>query len=367
MKRHKDIVKVSLVGVGVNLILVAIKATVGFLSGSVAILSDAMNNFSDAISSIVTIIGTMLARKKPDKEHPYGHGKIEHVTALAIGLIIFGTGISLILDSVEKIINPELADYDFIMLFLIFIGVLAKLWLGLFVKEKGEKLKSEALVASGKDALFDVLVSSATLIGAIFTFAFGITIDGWIGIVISALILRTAIEIVRKNLDYIIGTRIDAELSGRIKKEVAKDKKVLGAYDLVLHQYGPEMIIGSIHIEVNDELTAKEIHILTKEISERVFEKFGVLLTIGIYASNTGKGGYVEMKKTIQKTVKKYPNVLEMHGFYVDKEKMLISFDLVFDFMEKESEKIVDEIKNEVEEKYPKYRVEIVSDSDFAD
>ncbi|MBQ3430541.1 cation transporter [Candidatus Saccharibacteria bacterium] len=367
MNRRKEIAKTSVVGIVTNLVLVGIKTIVGLISGSISILSDALNNLTDAISSIVTIVGTTVAMKKPDKNHPYGYGKIEHLAALAIGVIIFGTGVSLIIDSVEKIIEPEVASFNLTMIFLIIIGILIKLWLGLFVQERGKKLRSGALVASGKDALFDVLVSFSTLVGAVITLLFGVTIDGWIGLIISVLILKTAIEIARDNLGQIIGARIDAELSGKIKKEIAKDAEILGVYDLVLHQYGPETIIGSVHIEVDDDMKAREIHELTRAISERVFRKYGVVLTVGIYASNTGGTKSVLMKQEVQRIVQEYKNIIEMHGFYVDTKKKVLSFDLVFKFEEKEAERVIAEITKRVNKKYPDYQIMIIPDNDYTD
>jgi len=367
MNRAKEVVKVSVIGVLANLILVGLKAFVGLVSGSISIISDALNNLTDAISSLVTIGGTLLATKKPDKKHPYGYGKIEHVSALIIAIIILGTGISLIIEAVQKIISPEVATFDVPMLIIITAGIFIKLGLGLFVRKKGKKLNSDSLIASGSDALFDVLISTSTLVGALITFVFGVTIDGWLGLIIAALIIRTAVEIATDSFSHIIGERIDSELALKIKKTVSKYDEVLGAYDLTLHQYGPERIIGSIHIEVEDKLTAREIHLLSRKISEKVFEKFGVVLTIGIYATNTEKTEYAEIKNTISKLIKKYPSILQMHGYYVDSEKKEINFDLVFDYKEKDVDGVIESITKKLNEQYPKYSVNIIADSDFSD
>ena len=367
MQRIKSVIKVSLVGIVLNLILVGFKAFVGVVSGSISILSDAINNLSDSISSLVTILGVILAGKKPDKEHPYGHGKFEYVSSLVIAVIIFGTAVSLLVESVQKIIAPETAKFDVPMLIIIFAGILIKIFLGLYFKKRGKALKSDSLIASGKDAIFDVVISTGTLIGALITFFTGATIDGWIGLAVSALIIKSAIEIATDSVNNIVGTRTDSEFATDVKKAVAREKQVLGAYDLILHHYGPERIIGSIHIEVDDKMTAKEIHLLTRKISENIFKKFGIILTIGIYASNSEKTEYVEIKETIKSLIKNYATILQLHGFYVDSGKKLISFDLVFDFKERNVKEIITKITEELEEEYPKYRVNIVEDKDFAD
>ncbi len=367
MNRIKQVIKVSIVGILTNLLLVIFKAGVGFISGSISIISDALNNLSDAISSIVTIIGILLSGKRPDKNHPYGYGKIEHVSSLVIAIIIIGTGISTLTESAGKIITPEVADFDIPMIIIIAVAIIIKLLLGLYVKSKGQKLNSDSLIASGKDALFDVIISSSTLIGALITLIFNVTIDGWLGLIISALIIKTGIEIAMESMNHLIGTRIDEKFTAKIKRTISKHKEVLGVYDLSLHQYGPEKLVGSVHIEVKDALTAKEIHLLTREIAGEIFDKYGVILTIGIYATNTEDTEYAKIKKHIKKLIENYPNVLQMHGYYVDGEKMLISFDLVFDFAEQDIEGTIEDITSKLQEKYPDYRVIIVPDSDVSD
>lgn len=199
MGRTKNVIKVSLVGIVLNLVLVGFKAFIGVVSGSIAILTDAVNNLSDSISSLVTILGVILAKKKPDKKHPKGHAHLEPASALVIAAIILVTGISLLAESVHKIISPEIANFDVSMLVIIFAGILVKVFLSRHFIKRGKALKSPSLVASGKDAMFDVIISTGTLIGALITFFFGITIDGYIGLVISALVMKSAVEIALEN------------------------------------------------------------------------------------------------------------------------------------------------------------------------
>lgn len=367
MQRTKSVIKTSLVGIVLNLILVGMKAFVGLVSGSISILSDAANNLSDSISSIITIVGVILAGKKPDKEHPYGHGKIEYISALVIAIIIFGTGVSFLVESVQKIFKPEVSQFDIPMVAILFVGILVKVFLGFYFKKRGEALKSDSLIASGQDALFDVVISTSTLIGAIITIGFGVTIDGWIGVVVSALIIKSAIEIAGGSVNDIIGTRTDSAFSNEIKKTVSKEKAVLGVYDLILHHYGPNRIIGSVHIEVDDKMTAKEIHVLTRRISENVYKKYGIILTIGIYASNSDNSEYAKIKDEINELIKGYDTILQMHGFYVDSEKKIISFDLVFDFSEKHIPEIIETISENIKSKHPKYKINIIEDKDFTD
>lgn len=367
MNRKKEITKVSIIGIIVNFLLVGFKAMIGFLSGSIAIILDAVNNLSDALSSIITIIGTALAGKKPDKKHPYGYGKIEYFSSLFIAIIIFGTGITSFYESFKKILNPTAVEYSKVMLVIIASGVLVKAVLGRFVKKRGEKLNSDSLVASGKDAMFDAIISASTLLGALILYFAKFNIDGYVGVIISIFVIKAGLEIIIESFDSLIGNRIDSELSTNIKAEINQFEKVNGSYDLALHQYGPEDIIGSVHIEVDDDVTARELHMLTRKITEHIFEKFGVILTVGIYASNNLESKSHMIKAAVRDIAATHDTFINLHGFYLDEDKKTISFDVVFDFKEKRKHEIRDEIVAIMKEKYPEYEVRIIIDNDYSD
>lgn len=199
MHRTRAVIKTALLGILLNLILAGFKSFVGTASGSISIISDAINNLSDSVSSIVTICGVILARKKPDKGHPHGHGHFEPISAVVISIIIFTTGLSLLYESIQKIINPEVASFSLPMLSIILAGIVVKIFISRHFINRGKTLKSSSLVASGKDAFFDVLISSGTLIGALITYFSGTTIDGWISLLISAVVIKSAIEIAIEN------------------------------------------------------------------------------------------------------------------------------------------------------------------------
>ena len=367
MNRLKKIIKVSIIGIITNIFLVIFKAIIGFISGSISIIMDALNNLSDALSSIITIIGMILSGKKPDKKHPYGYGKIEYLSSLTIAIIILATGASSLIESIKKIKNPTIATFTPIMLIIIIVGIITKLLLGKYVKKQGEKLNSDSLIASGSDALFDSIISLSTLISALISYIFKLSIDGYLGVIISIIIIKSAIEIILDSFNNIIGTRIENNLSLKIKQSINKYKEVLGTYDLILHEYGPEKMIGSIHIEIKDDLNAKDIHSLTRKITEEIYEDFGVILTVGIYATNTYNDEYAKIKKNIRSILKKYPTIIQFHGYYVDSDTSQISFDLIFDFKEKESLKIKNEIINKLNKLYPNYDFNIIIDNDFSD
>ena len=365
MERTKKIIKTSILGIIVNLVLVAFKAFVGFFSGSVAVILDAANNLSDALSSVITIIGTKLSAKAPDKKHPYGHGRVEYITSAIISAIVLVTGALSLKESIEKIINPTKAEYNAISVIIIITAIAAKIGIGLYYKAVGKKLSASVLIASGSDALSDAFLSGGTLIAAIVSLIWQFTIEGWIGAIISVFIIRAGVMIIKETFDSIIGTRADPELTEKLKERLCGYENVLGCYDLALHNYGPDQIIGSAHIEVPDEMTADKIHKLTRTMSADIYMEFGIILTVGIYASNSGEKAE-EIKRALLDTAKNYPGLLQVHGFYLDEESKTVTFDLVTDF-KADAKAICENITSDIKSKYPDYEFHVVLDSDYSD
>lgn len=367
MNREKKIIQTSFIGIIGNIFLVALKAIFGFLANSISIILDAVNNLSDALSSTITIIGTKLAHKKPDAKHPYGHGRIEYLTSLIIAVIVLVTGGSAIFEAITSLITPKETNYTTITLIIVIVGILVKIALGLYFRLVGKKTNSDALVGSGVDALFDALLSVGTLIGVITSLVWNVNIEGYLGIIIGLFILKSGIGILRTSLSNIIGERTSKETALGIKHLVASHEEVIGAYDLIVNNYGPERAIGSIHIEVRDDLTAKEIHPLTRKIAEEVYLKYGVIMTVGIYASNTSNEETKEIRKYLMDLIKEYPEIKQLHGFYVDKELSNVSFDIILDYKCPNVDEIKNNLFEKLKEKYPLYNYFIVIDNDYAD
>lgn len=363
MTREKSIVRASIIGIVSNVVLVGLKMLVGIIAGSIAIILDAVNNLTDILSSVVTIVGTKIAARRPDPGHPYGHGRSEYISALIVGVIIFLTGIMSLVESVPKIITPELADYSWATIVVVVLAILVKLVLGIYIRRMGRKYDSSSLSASGMDALFDAILSFATLIGIAVTMIFQISIDGVLGFVISLFILRTSFEIMMQASDDILGSTADRELMRKIKRQICTFPSVSGAYDLMLHNYGPTDLIGSVQIQVPDNLTAKDIYRLTRKISHRIFTRFGVMLTVGIYAENVDQPDKHKMKDFLLTILNDYPEVRQMHAFYVDDEEKLITFDLVID--EHFSENTKRQITNTMRREYPDYKYLVTLDYDL--
>ena len=366
--REKAIVKTSIISICANLMLVGFKATVGLLSNSIAIITDAVNNLSDALSSIITIIGTKLAGKAPDKKHPYGYGRIEYITSLVVSAIVLYAGITAFIESVKKIIAPEEVDYNVTTLIVLIGGIIIKFVLGLYVKKKGRAIKSDSLVASGADAFNDAILSISVLASAIVYMIFNINLEAYVGALVSVFIIKAGIELIKESINNVLGTRIESSLAKSIKKEVLKEKNVKGAFDLVLNDYGPDKYLGSIHIEVEDTLSVADIDKISRRITKQVLQKYGVTLhTIGVYSINTKDKNIIEAKKKVEKIVFAHKEVLQMHGFHLDAEDETLSFDIIIDFKAENYEKIYQDIYDAVQKEFKNYKITIVLDIDISD
>ncbi|WP_298500947.1 cation diffusion facilitator family transporter [uncultured Methanobrevibacter sp.] len=363
MTRQEKIIKTSIIGIAVNLVLVAFKATIGILVNSIAITLDAVNNLTDALSSIITIIGTKLANKAPDKDHPYGFGRIEYFSSVIIVAIVLWAGVTALLESAPKIWNPDVTSYSVVSLIIIAVAVGVKFVLGRYVKSVGETINSQALVASGSDAYFDAILSFATLVGAIISYIWGISVEGILGVIISAVIIKAGIDMLRETVDSLIGKRIDTELSKKIKKSIMEFPQVYGVYDLVLHNYGPESMNGSIHVKVDDSLTAVEIQKLSRLISGKIYEEFTIAVTVGIYAKQEG---YREIQDDLAEICAKYEGIIETHGFIVYEEDKLVTVDMIVDF-DYDREDIKAKVIGEIKQKHSEYDYLIIDDYDVSD
>lgn len=368
MNREKTIVRTSVIGILANVLLAAFKAAVGFFTNSIAITLDAVNNLTDALSSVITIIGTKIAGKKPDKKHPFGHGRVEYISTVTISVIILYAGITALIESIKKIITPETPDYTPTALIIVAVAVAVKIILGLFVRRTGIKVKSDSLVASGKDALLDAVISASTLVAAGIYIIWGISLEAWLGAIISLVIIKAGVDILREGISSIVGERADSELSNAIKETILGFEDVRGAYDLILHNYGPDSYIGSVHIELPDTYTMPMLDKLERDIADAVYCEHRVILAgIGIYSANTDGGLADEILTNIRKTVMRHQYVLQLHGFSFNEESKDIRFDLVIDFAAPDRNALFKQIIDEVQTEYPDYHLRVTLDTDFSD
>ena len=368
MEREKVIVRTGVLGIIANLLLSGFKAAVGLLSGSVAIILDAVNNLTDAVSSLVTVVGAKLSGKAPDKKHPLGHGRAEYLSAMIVAVIVLYAGVTALVESIKKIVNPEDVSYNKWTFIIISAAIAVKIILGIYFRLTAKKVDSDALSASGVDALFDAVISASTLVAAVLYLTLEWRLEAWLGALIALVIIRSGIGMLRGTVSQILGERIDKEVTEAVRAAVLDFPEVGGVHDLILHSYGPTMLIGSLHIEVPDGMTAAELDTLERDIAKAVYRKTKVVITgVSVYAANTGDADIAAMQDAVRELADANRAVLQIHGFYVNKQEKTLTFDAVLDFDVPDRDAAAAELKAAVEALYPDYTVHMTLDSDISD
>ena len=321
MNRNQQIIRTSVVGISANLFLAAFKVVAGWVAGSVAIVMDAINNLSDALSSVITIVGTKLSEKPADRNHPFGYGRVEYFSAIIISVIVFSTGILSLVESVKKIFHPTQPTYTAITLVIIIVAIVVKIVLGWYVKKQGVKLQSNALEASGADATFDAVVTLSTLVSAGIMLITNINLDGILGSIISLVIIKAGIEMIGAPVGQLLGKSISRDMMHNIMQDVKQFAGVLGVYDVILNYYGPNAIIGSLHVSVPESMTASVMNFL-----------------------------------------KSYPHIEQVHGYFHLEEKHTITFDVVPDDTIHDDNAFHFQLLQAIRKVYPEYIFDIYID-----
>ena len=367
MDRSREIIRTSVIGIVANVLLASFKAVVGLLAHSVAVVLDAVNNLSDALSSVITIIGTKLSMRPADSEHPFGYGRVEYFSAIIIAVIVLTTGITSLVESVKKIIHPTAPDYTTVTLIVIIVAILTKLALGWYVRKKGKQLDSDALVASGSDALFDAVITLATLISAGVMLIWNVSLDGYLGALISLVIIKAGIEMLASPINQLLGAQAPPDLIRQIKTDVGGMDPVQGVFDIILHGYGPNLSIGSLHIGVPDTLTAHEIHGLTRKITEQMLTKYGIIMTVGVYSVATGDDSEAELQRKVIQTLTRQEHILQVHGFYYDKAANCASIDVVPDRTVTDDAAFIALLSDQLKAAVPEVPVSVFIDHNYSD
>jgi len=365
-ERKSVIVKTSILGIIANIFLSAFKAIIGWLSHSIAITLDAVNNLTDAVSSIITMIDAHIAGKDPDKKHPFGHGRTEYIATLAIGTIITYAGVTAGVESVKNIITPQTPEYGNIMFVVLGVAVAVKVFLALFFIRQGNKVKSGSLTASGKDALSDVIISVGTIVAAVIYITTGYSLEAYLGVLISILIVKAGVEILAETISKLLGEGTDVDLVKKIKKTIVEHDGVMGAYDLVFNNYGQDIYVGSVHIEVVDTMTANEIDMLTRHITKDIYDEYKIYLSaIGIYAHSTTDKDVIKLREDVSRIAIEHEFVNGVHGFYADMKAKEMRFDMVISFDAPSRAELYDHVIGDLKKEYPDYEISANMDSDF--
>lgn len=365
--RSRRIFRTSIVGILANVSLAVLKALVGLVARSVAITLDAVNNLTDALSSVITIVGLRLASKPADREHPYGHGRIEYFSAIVIAALVIGAGVSSLWESIRKVGSTEHASYEPVMLVVLVGAVVVKLFLSWLYRRVGKETSSDSLSASGADAGFDALISVGTLVSAGVSMAWGIDLDAWLGIVIALAIIKGGWDLLMRPVNALVGEPQDEGLCRSIKADIEAFPGVQGAYDLVLHSYGPGHALGSVNIGVADTMSAHEIGDLTHHIDRLIRSKYGIELTVGVHPIVTGDPELMRQVDEVRDICSSYLGVREVHGIYIDPHDRDLSVDVIADFDVSNPQYLRAEIVSRLKEGWPDYEVEVDIDRDFSE
>ena len=353
MNRSSEIIRTSWIDIAANILLAAFKAVVGAVAGSIAIVMDAVNNLSDALSSVITIVGTKLSQRPADRNHPFGYGRVEYFSAIIIAVIVLMAGVTSLIESAKKVFDPSEPDYTATTLIVIVASIVVKLVLGSYVKRQGRRLDSDALIASGADALFDAVVTLATLLSAAVMLLWHVSLDGILGVLISVVIIKAGFEMLISPVNELLGSRLSPELVAQLKSEVSAFEGVHGVYDIILHNYGHDLMIGSLHINVLDSMSATDIHRLTRRITETLYARHNIIITVGIYTIATGSNPMAPIQQQVMQALAAHKEVVQVHGFcYYDDEK-LISVDVVPDISVHDEPQLAAQLTDEIKALLP--------------
>ena len=349
----------SIVGIICNVLLFTVKFIIGLLLGSMAVTADAFNNLSDAASSVISFVGVKMAEKPADKDHPFGHGRMEYIAALIVSFIVIEVGITFLQSSVEKIQNPEDLTFGWVPLIILALSIGVKLWLAALNRKLGKRIDSKVMLATAADALGDVITTSATVV-SILVFAFtGVNIDGIVGIAVSLIVIWSGISIAKDTLAPLIGQGADPKLCSEIKKLVEDYDGIVGTHDLIVHNYGPNRSMASIHAEVPRDVDIEVSHEVIDRAEREVSKKLGIFLVIHMDPVEIHDARVLAVKSKLSHVLKALDPELNFHDFRAvfGQEQINLIFDLVvpFSYSEKDEERLVHQVMalmQEVDERY---------------
>ncbi len=356
----------GILGIICNLSLFFLKIVIGNIMGSIAIISDAFNNLSDTGSSLVSVIGAKLSNKKPDKEHPFGHGRFEYISSLIVSFIIILVGVELFKTAAEKIFDPEIVSFSPIMILILMLSVSVKIWMYSYNKYLGERIDSGILLATAKDSLNDVISTSAVIVTTVIAkFINVMWLDGVVGVVVSLIIMKSGVDIARDTVGMLLGTPPEKETVDKIKKIIMSGEHIAGVHDLIVHDYGPGRRMASVHAEVPDNADIVKIHEIIDELERKIDEEMGIHTVIHMDPIAVDCEKTNRIRNEVVSTVKSVDENLNIHDFRMtDGENNInLIFDIEVPAGFKESEKLPGRIAEMLKMKNNRYNAVIKIDS----
>lgn len=348
----------SATGIVVNILLSIVKLFIGIIANSISIISDALNNITDVGSSVVTMIGFKISQKKIDKDHPWGHGRMEYITAFIVDIIILMVGFELLKSSIDKIIHPELPAVNNVTIIILVIAVLTKLWLFLFYKKIAKMIDSNAIKGNAYDSISDSISTLVVLISAVVAKLCGVSIDGYASLIVSVFILFTGYKAIKETVDLLLGMKPDPEFIRDIEEEAKKYDMISGIHDIMVHDYGPGRKIVSFHAEVPADGDICKVHDIIDQMEQDLFEKFNCITTIHMDPIVVDNKEINDMRDFTEKIVKELNSEFSIHDFRMTDggKRVNLIFDLVVPRdKEYDKEEIIKNVQQKIHEKDKKY------------
>ena len=355
----------SILGIIVNVFIALTKVIVGLLASSIAIVSEGVNNASDAMSSVLTLLGTKLAGKRPDEKHPFGYGRVEYFTSIIISVIILVSGLEMLINSVKRVFSPEELGVSYVSLFVIIFSAVVKFLLGTYTIRKARQVESDTLEALGVDSRNDSFVSIVTVVTAAVFILFRLNIDAYAGIFTSFLILKAGGEILFDNVSELLGQSGNHELASRIYKEIRSTKGVINAVDMMLHNYGPDTYIGTANLEIDHSKTVGEVYDFLHALQLRIMYEYNVAMVFGIYAVDNDSKVTRKLRRQIADYVKRFEHIKSYHAVYIDDKAGKLYCDLVVDYDAGDWQDIISDFTGYMQQKYPDKQIVVNIDTEF--
>lgn len=365
LSREEMISSVSALSIAINIALSAIKLLAGIAASSAAIISEGVNSAADALSSLLALVGTKLAGKKPDEKHPFGYGRIEHLTGLVIAVIILLAGIEMLKNAVSLIIHPEPVDISYISLIIVAVSAVIKLLLGSFMIRTGERTGSSALMAVGKESRGDCLVSVVTIISTVIYLFAGKSVDAYAAALTSLYIIKNGVEVMMGTVSELIGRSGRRELADKLYHEIRQTEGIVNAADMILHSYGPDAYTGSCNIEIDHKKTIGEIYQSIHKLQLRIMHEYRVTMVFGIYAVDNDSPSSKEMRELVASFIRGEDLVKSYHALFLDDEINTLYCDFIVDYALDDWDALRERFARHLESHRPGTALELTIETDY--
>lgn len=363
--REGIIAVTSGLGIFVNIALALIKVFIGLIVSSIAIISEGVNSAADAMSALITLVGAKLAQKHPDEKHPFGYGRIEYLVSLVIAVLILVTGIQMVISSVKLIFHPEELSVSYVALAIVAGTAVIKFFLGIYTIKMGKKADSSALIGVGMEGRNDSFASVITILSSLIFLIFHVSVDAYAGILISLLIIKAGLEVLKDTISDILGRPGEHELAVQLYREIRKTDGIISAADMMLHNYGPDAWSGSVNVEIDHNKTVGEIYQFLHKLQLHIMHEYQVTMVFGVYAVDNEHAQIKELRRQIGEFVRNHKHLKSYHAVYMDEKDHKIYCDFIVDYKLQDWEALRETFTEYIAESYPEYGVELVIETEF--